>query len=281
MSSEYPNFIHNNERLIIKPGKEFTTNELKIRLKTMGIDANNMQSKLALEKLYDLTIKTDENKLKIFHKLKHDTEINTFNKLKKKQKNMDLLPVNDIPTNKQVNLQNNMYINNNRKVQIKRANKITEESINNIETNPLLINSENIRKDEYKLRKILKQILCHSILGFFIISISLVIVYIYRIYSEEVNKYVSRFFAFVSNYDIYWFILAFILIFVFLYSISIFAERFLIKKRCRDIIKKMKRNNEENIEEFSDEEIYRKYGQNYGVNYNIFIKKYIPILKRK
>ena len=100
MSSEYPNFIHNNERLIIKPGKEFTTNELKIRLKTMGIDANNMQSKLALEKLYDLTIQTDENKLKIFHKLKHDTEINTFNKLKKKQKNMDLLPVNDIPTNK-------------------------------------------------------------------------------------------------------------------------------------------------------------------------------------
>ena len=171
MLSEFPKFIFNNQLVIIKPGYEFTTVELKLRLKTMGIDANNIQSKLALEKLYDLTIKTDENKLRIFHKLKHDTEIIASNKLKKSQKNMELMPINRIPINKEVNLQNNIY--DSKKAQLRRANKITEESINKLGINHLLVNSENIENDENKLKKILKEILCHSILGFIIILVAL------------------------------------------------------------------------------------------------------------
>ena len=62
--SGYPKFIYNNQSVIIKPGQDFSSNELKLRLKTMGLDANNFQNKSSLIKLYDISIKTDENKIK-------------------------------------------------------------------------------------------------------------------------------------------------------------------------------------------------------------------------
>ena len=214
--SEYQKFIYNNQSVIIKPGQDFSSNELKLRLKTMGMDANSFQNKSSLIKLYDISIKTDENKIKIINKLMHDTEVNDYNKQKKTDRIIDSMPIINIQSNKEMNLNNTQYNHNHSKVQLKRANKITEESINKYGINPLLVNSEDIVQDESKPEKILKQILCHSISGFIIISSALGLLYIYRIYSEEINKEISRIVGLLSNYDIYWFVLAFILMFVFL-----------------------------------------------------------------
>ena len=227
--SEYPKFIYNNESVIIKPGQEFSSNELKLRLKTMGLDANNFQNKSSLIKLYDISVKTDENRIKIINKLMHDTELNGYNNAKKIQRKMESMPNYniDIQENKEMNIDNPHYNHNHDKVQLKRANKITEETINNIEVNPLLTNSENIEQNENKLRKMLKLILCHSISGFIIISSALGLFYIYRIYSEEINKEISRIVGLLSNYDIYWLVLAFILIFVFLLLITKSVDKFI------------------------------------------------------
>ena len=225
--SGYPKFIYNNQSVIIKPGQDFSSNELKLRLKTMGLDANNFQNKSSLIKLYDISIKTDENKIKIINKLIHDTEVNDYNKPKKSDKIMDSMPIYNIQSNKEMNLNNAQYNHNYSKVQLKRANKITEESINKYGSNPLLVNSEDIEQDESKPEKILKQILFHSISGFIIISSALGLLYIYRIYSEEINKEISRIVGLLSNYDIYWFVLAFILMFVFLLVLTKWVDKFI------------------------------------------------------
>jgi len=225
--SGYPKFIYNNQSVIIKPGQDFSSNELKLRLKTMGLDANNFQNKSSLIKLYDISIKTDENKIKIINKLMHDTEINDYSKTKKNDRIMDSMPIINIQSNKEMNLNNAQYNHNHSKVQLKRANKITEESINKYGINPLLVNSEDIEQDESKPEKILKQILCHSISGFIIISSAMGLLYIYRIYSEEINKEISRIVGLLSNYDIYWFVLAFILMFVFLLVLTKSVDKFI------------------------------------------------------
>ena len=225
--SGYPKFIYNNQSVIIKPGQDFSSNELKLRLKTMGLDANNFQNKSSLIKLYDISIKTDENKIKIINKLMHDTEINDYSKTKKNDRIMDSMPIYNIQSNKEMNLNNAQYNHNHSKVQLKRANKITEESINKYGINPLLVNSEDIVQDESKPEKILKQILCHSISGFIIISSALGLLYIYRIYSEEINKEISRIVGLLSNYDIYWFVLAFVLMFVFLLVLTKSVDKFI------------------------------------------------------
>ena len=225
--SGYPKFIYNNQSVIIKPGQDFSSNELKLRLKTMGLDANNFQNKSSLIKLYDISIKTDENKIKIINKLMHDTEVNDYSKTKKNDRIMDSMPIINIQSNKEMNLNNAQYNHNHNKVQLKRANKITEESINKYGINPLLVNSEDIEQDESKHEKILKQILCHSISGFIIISSALGLLYIYRIYSEEINKEISRIVGLLSNYDIYWFVLAFILMFVFLLVLTKSVDKFI------------------------------------------------------
>ena len=227
--SEYPKFIYNNESVIIKPGQEFSSNELKLRLKTMGLDANNFQNKSSLIKLYDISVKTDENRIKIINKLMHDTELNDYNNAKKIQRKMESMPNYniDIQDNKEMNIDNPHYNHNHDKVQLKRANKITEETINNTEVNPLLTNSENNEQNENKSKKMLKLILCHSISGFIIISSALGLFYSYRIYSEEINKEISRIVGLLSNYDIYWLVLAFILIFVFLLLITKSVDKFI------------------------------------------------------
>jgi len=279
MSSEYEKFTNNEETVIIKPGEEFSMNELKQRLKLMGIDAGSFQNKSALIKYYDTLIKLDENKLKIMDKLKHDTEIYEFTKIKRKNKTMMQIPVNGI-MNKEMNIQHEQT---NKNVQLKRANRITEDSIKNSDSFPLLFeNSENLGKEKNvnKKYKILRQVVYHTLFGFITISLALLFLYIYRIYSEEINKIISLFLGRISNFNINWLITAFILIFAFLFLITKLIKKNKISKRCKEIIKKIKKDNEGNNEEISDEEIYRKYVENYGVNYELFQKSYLPILKK-
>ena len=279
MSSEYEKFTNNEETVIIKPGEEFSMNELKQRLKLMGIDAGSFQNKSALIKYYDTLIKLDENKLKIMDKLKHDTEIYEFTKIKRNNKTMMQIPVNGI-MNKEMNIQHEQT---NKNVQLKRANRITEDSIKNSDSFPLLFdNSENVGKEKNvnKKYKILRQVVYHTLFGFITISLALLFLYIYRIYSEEINKIISLFLGRISNFNLNWLITAFILIFAFLFLITKLIKKNKISKRCKEIIKKIKKDNEGNNEELSDEEIYRKYVENYGVNYELFQKSYLPILKK-
>ena len=272
MSSDYPLFVHNNETLIIKPGEQFTTEELKFRLKLAGLDANDIQNKKFLIQLYDSNISMDDKKLRLLDKLREDTEkYKKLNKVNLNMRNGIKIQTNAI-VNKEMNIKDQPF---NKRVQLKRANKITEKSFNNMQEN-LIINSDDIQNDENKMRSIFKQIIFHIISGIIILSISLGFLYIYRIYSEEINKIISRFFGFVTNYDFYWYIIGFILIFIFYLVIAKFVEKINIKKRCRSIIKKMKENNED----FSEDEIFRRYLQNDGVSHKTFKKKYLPILNK-
>ena len=263
MSSEYPTFMYNNESIIIKPGEEFTINDLKIRLKLLGIDADNIQNKKYLIQLYDSALKFDEKKIQIFYKLKEDTQRFNTNKTKLDQKNIISLEVN-YEKDKEINIQNK---SNNEKVQLLRANKITEKTINN---------NENYLKGENKFKKIFKKIISHIFLGIIIFSSALCFLYLYRIFSEEINKIISLFFGMIANIDIHWFLIGLILVLIFLIIITKIFEKNNIKKRCNKIIKDMKENNEE----LSDEEIYKRYIQDYGVNYDKFKKKYMPVLKK-
>ena len=272
MSLDYPLFVHDNETLIIKPGEQFTTEELKFRLRLAGIDANDIQNKKFLIQLYDSNLSMDDKKLRLLDKLREDTE--KYKKLNKVNLNMrnGIKIQTNVIVNKEMNIKDQPF---NKRVQLKRANKITEKSFNNMQEN-LIINSDDIQNDENKMRSIFKQIIFHIISGIIILSISLGFLYIYRIYSEEINKIISRFFGFVTNYDFYWYIIGFVLIFILYLVIAKLVEKKNIKKRCRSIIKKMKENNED----FSEDEIYKRYLQNDGVSYKTFKKKYLPILNK-
>ena len=74
MRYEYPSFTYNNESFIIIPGSRFTKNELKTRLRLMGVDDNNSQDKRFLSDLYESSLKNNQNKLKIISQLKKDTD---------------------------------------------------------------------------------------------------------------------------------------------------------------------------------------------------------------
>lgn len=247
MSLEYEKFTNNGETVIIKPGEEFSMKELKIRLKLMGIDAKEFQNKSALTKYYDTLIKLDEKKLKIFDKLKHDTEINEFNRNNRNNRDMIQLPINGIK-NKEPNIQQSQSNNN---VKLKRANKITDDNFNNIDNFPLLFDdSESVKteKNENKNHKMFRQVVYHTLFGFVTISTALGFLYIYRIYSEEINKNISLILGKISNLNIYWPISVFI--FVFLLVITKFIKKTIIPK----LVKKLMKNEERNSHELSHEE---------------------------
>ena len=56
LSKDYPTFTYNNETVIIKPGNQFHSNELRSRLHQMDIDAREIQGKSQLANLYNSTI---------------------------------------------------------------------------------------------------------------------------------------------------------------------------------------------------------------------------------
>ena len=268
MSTEYPSFIYNQESVIIKPGEQFSINELKSRLNQMGIYANNIQDKYELKNLYDSSLKNDGNKIKIFDMLKIDTEIYYKYQLLKNNKEKP----NDIKLNVEMNKELNLSddLNNEKKVQLKRANKIIDKEDND---DYILIDTE--------YNKIPKLIMFHIIFGFIIILSFMSFLYIYRIYSEEINSIISRFFAFLTNYNNYWYLLPLIFIPIIIYIFIKFFGIFIIKKKCEKIMKKMKENSDNNNNELSDEYIYRTYVKNiYGISYKTFIKKYSPVLKK-
>ena len=96
MKVEYPCFTYNNEVFIIIPGSRFSRNELKTRLKIMGIVDTNNLNKTNLIDLYESSLKNNQNRLKILPQLRKDTDnINSKVSLSQRQS----LPPNMISTN--------------------------------------------------------------------------------------------------------------------------------------------------------------------------------------
>ena len=267
MSTEYSSFIYDQESVILKPGEQFSINELKSRLNQMGIYANNLQDKSELKNLYESSLQNNANKIKIFDKLKKDTEVYYKYQLKNKKEKPNDIKLN-VKMNKELNLSNDLK--NEKKVQLKRANKIIDKDDN---VDYILFDNE--------YNKIPKLIMFHILFGFIIISSFMVFLYIYRIYSEEINSIISRFFAFMTNFNHYWYLLPLIFIPIIIYIFIKFFGIFIIKKKCEKILKKMKENSDNNNNELSDEYIYRTYVKNvYGISYKTFIRKYSPVLKK-
>ena len=91
-------FTYNDETITIIPGKNLPKNELIKRLREMDIVVESSNSKNNLIKSYEYALRKDENKIKIFDKLKKDNIL--FKKIHNSQR---------------INLEeNNQYIINNR-----------------------------------------------------------------------------------------------------------------------------------------------------------------------
>ena len=75
MSVNYPVFTFNNESVIIRPGREFSKNELNSRLHQMGFQLNEMKDKNTMAGIYDSYLQNNQNKLKIFNILRKDTQM--------------------------------------------------------------------------------------------------------------------------------------------------------------------------------------------------------------
>ena len=74
-NSNIATFIFNDEELVLFPGSRFSKQELKTRLKEMGINDNNSQDREYLKNLYDLAMKDYKNRANIIRRIKKDTEI--------------------------------------------------------------------------------------------------------------------------------------------------------------------------------------------------------------
>ena len=236
MSSEYPIFKYNNEIVVIKPGEQFSTSELKARINILNkINKNSdeyqdNQDKSTLKKLYDLSMRDDKNKILLFDKLKKDTELY---RLKSFQRNKMQTTVNVIK-DKEMNLENNLK--NNHKVQLERAHKIIESSEDEKnEDNKSIFSYFN---DYYS--KISEQILYHVIFGFIIIILTLTLLYIYRIHSEEIHRFTALLFTAIINFNYYWYLIPLICVFLFIFLFLKYGKKIKIKKVIKKIMKKFK-----------------------------------------
>ena len=134
-----------------------------------------------------------------------------------------------------------------------------------------------------------KQICFHVLMGLIIICVALGLIYLYRIFSEQINGFFSQVFdtlihpgeiissslTFLRNY---WFIIPIILICLII--IISLMKRHKIKKRCEEILKKIVEDliKDEENGRISEEDIYRRYVQEYGISWNKFKKSYLPKL---
>ena len=114
-------FTYNGDAVIIFPGNYFRKEELILRLKQMKfLSVELPYNKSHLINLYDIAINYDENKLKIFNKLKNDTKI--YNSRNNLQKNI---------VNKETH--NNNISNNSNKTKyfFSEGNKVEKTTIDN------------------------------------------------------------------------------------------------------------------------------------------------------
>ena len=84
-------FTYNGETVIINPGSTLNNNELIERLLKMNfLSINSSYKRNDLIYIYDIALNYDNNKLKIFNKLKRDTEYSNLRRnLQKRNINED------------------------------------------------------------------------------------------------------------------------------------------------------------------------------------------------
>ena len=147
-SINYPIFSYNNESIVLIPGSRFTKKDLISRLHQMDIDASNIQDKNTLVNLYESSLQNHQNKLKIFDKLRKDTELlNSKLGLSQRQSiqasNMNTMSNNS--KNKIINLSSNVQPFNPNNSRVQEINIVKESRINRDENlhNPLISSNAN------------------------------------------------------------------------------------------------------------------------------------------
>ena len=134
-----------------------------------------------------------------------------------------------------------------------------------------------------------KKICSHILAGLMVICLALGLIYLYRIFSEQIDEFfsqvfnrlthpgeiISSSFEFLRNY---WYIIPIILICLII--IISLIKRYKVKKRCQEILKKIVDDliKDEENGRISEEDIYRRYVQEYGISWNKFKKSYLPKL---
>ena len=114
IDSSYTSFILDNEEYFILPSQNFSTQEIKARLKEMNINDNNTRDREYLKHLYDSAIQDYSNRLKIINRLKRDTShtISRLNLSETKPFPYNMNTSNDISQKKEANMSyeiNNRY----------------------------------------------------------------------------------------------------------------------------------------------------------------------------
>ena len=114
IDSSYTSFILDNEEYFILPSQNFSTQEIKARLKEMNINDNNTRDREYLKHLYDSAIQDYSNRLKIINRLKGDTShtISRLNLSETKPFPYNMNTSNDISQKKEANMSyeiNNRY----------------------------------------------------------------------------------------------------------------------------------------------------------------------------
>ncbi len=170
---KYDTFIYSGKKVVIRKGKDFSKNEIKSRLHQMNIDFDlSENSKTYLTNLYDEALYNNSNKIKIFDKLKSDTErlgILTNNqnyiqnnrrnfisdneeaeeetiKNKKKEKGKKIIFKNEIINDEQLN---SIY-NSNERNNINSFNKNTKSDFTNVLANQIRENKQNNRINAFE-----------------------------------------------------------------------------------------------------------------------------------
>ena len=138
MNSPYPKFTYLGQTVIIKPGSQFSKNELNSRLHQMGVQYDQSSlSKRYFNDLYENALKYDNNKVKIFERLIKDTII--YNNIKGNKINISQNIVESPNKNSKIAIIENKAINKD----MLRNNKNNIEN-NNTQKDILNKNNQNI-----------------------------------------------------------------------------------------------------------------------------------------
>ena len=159
-NSNIATFIFNDEELVLFPGSRFSKQELKTRLKEMGINDNNSQDREYLKNLYDLAMKDYKNRASIIRRIKKDTEIinsRIYQSQKRSIPSSNMDNPNELEQKKLMNIsydvdkiyqnaKNKYYSNNNN---YSNQNNYERQNFNNTGYNNDIINQNNNDSDYY------------------------------------------------------------------------------------------------------------------------------------
>ena len=217
---------------------------------------------------------------------------------------------NNFNNDKNYNINNNFSFNSNNPFNQNTNNNYSRRVIIE-EQNPstLLSNGEEIQNNNYRepdeesnysifstfkdfknsyFYKNRKQICFNIVISFIILSLVIVGFYLLSSFWDiltDPRSIIEGIFGFISSLffgSIRYFYITIPIILLIIFLIII-VKKYMFKKRCKEIFKKIvdnliKERNSGNT--ICEDEIFRRYVQNFGINYEEFIKKYLPALRK-